>query len=380
MSSIVLVYSMDSEDWMVESIRLYKDLHDFELQNPTRVIEWIGEKSICVAGYNGTKTNEILQLLFPQKLHVTENQGLCPERDLKVEHGGFSEQPIYSLIHIPDSSLLLMSGPAAGLVQIWQIGAEHKDVIKRTSYIQSDASNETWTKIATTATASPCVVHGSQTNNVHLTEIESTKRIYTLAVSCSEAVSTLSFLDPNTFHLCCLSGRQIIADVRQPGISCEGRVALPALSSGHWCAAVKPGNQDTHSVIASLSSEGHITVTDTRNLVTPLKCAKGKLSKSDLSQNFMCIRWAPRLEDCISISGFDSAVHIYDIKHWDTAGKEMDALFSHRGHCFLGGGDDGSVPSVTTHSWHPWRERTLVSAASDSSLHIWDWLDIAAGH
>ncbi|XP_063807048.1 WD repeat-containing protein 73 isoform X1 [Pseudophryne corroboree] len=357
----------------------YKDLHDFELQDPTRVIEWIGEKSICVAGYDDTKTNEVLQLLFPQKLNVKENPGLCPERDLKVEHGGFSEQPVCSLRHVPGTSLLLTSGPASGVVQVWQIGAEDKDVIKHAGSIQSDASTDTWTKIATSAAASPCVVHGSKTNSVHVTEIESTKQIYTLAESSSEAVSTLSFLDPHTFHLCCLSGRQIMADVRQPEISCEGHVALATPSSAHWCAAVKPANQDTHAIIASLSSEGHIILADTRNLVAPLKCARGNASDSVLSQNFMCIRWAPRLEDCLSISGFGSSVRIYDTQDWDTAGKEAEALFTHRGHHFMGGCDDGSAPWVTTHSWHPWKESTLVSAANDGSLHIWDWVDSAAG-
>lgn len=30
---------------------------------------------------------------------------------------------------------------------------------------------------------------------------------------------------------------------------------------------------------------------------------------------------------------------------------------------------------VTTHSWHPWRPRTLLSAGTDGSLHVWDWVD-----
>ncbi|CAH2326825.1 WD repeat-containing 73, partial [Pelobates cultripes] len=52
----------------------YKDLHDFELQDPTRVLEWIGDKTICIAGFESAKTNEILQLLLPPKLHAVENQ------------------------------------------------------------------------------------------------------------------------------------------------------------------------------------------------------------------------------------------------------------------------------------------------------------------
>ncbi|XP_040282460.1 WD repeat-containing protein 73 isoform X2 [Bufo bufo] len=314
--------SEECEDWILESIKLYKDLHDFELQEATRVIEWTGDKSICIAGYTGARKNEVLQLLFPQKLHEQENQGLCPERDLKVEYGGFSEHPVYSLRHIPNSSLLVTSGPAAAHVQIWQIGAEDK------------------------------------------------------AVSGGEAVGSLSFLDSSTVHLCCQSGRQILADVRQPGIASEGAVAPRVPSDGQWCAAVKPENQGACAKIASLSSKGHITITDTRDLGAPLKCAKTKSSNAPAPvEHMMCVCWAPGLEDHISVSGLDGTVQIYDTGRWDAAVKEVDALFTHRGHSVMGECEDGSAPRVTVHSWHPWKERTLVSAANDGSLHIWDWLD-----
>ncbi|KAM3932845.1 integrator complex assembly factor WDR73 [Leptodactylus fuscus] len=366
----------ECEDWLLESIQLYKDLHDFELQDPTRVIEWTGDKSICIAGYTGPRSHEILQLLFPQKLHEKENQGLCPERDLKVEYGGFSQHPVYTLKQLPDTSLLLTSGPSLAHVQIWQIGADDKDVIQPTMSIPSDPSSDTWTKLSVSAAASARVVHGAGVSGVHVTEIESAKRIYTLAASGGEAIGSLSFLDPCTVHLCCLSGRQIIADIRQPGIAGEGSVAPKVPDGGQWCAAVKPENQDVCATIASLSSKGHIAVTDIRDMGAPLKCAKSKSSNGPApEEQVMCVCWAPQLEDCISISGFDGTVQIYDTRRWDAATKEVEALFTHRGHSAMGDCEDGSAPRVTVHSWHPWKERTLVSAASDGSLHIWDWLE-----
>ncbi|XP_018408762.1 PREDICTED: WD repeat-containing protein 73 [Nanorana parkeri] len=367
--------SEECEEWMVESIKLYKDLHDFELQDPTRVIEWIGEKSICVAGYDDTKSNEILQLLVPQKLQIKENQGLCPERDLKVEHGGFTQYPVYSLKHVPEHSLILTTGPASALVQVWQIGAEDKDVIKPTSTIQSDVGNDTWTKIATTAATSPRVLHGSRINNVQLTELESNKQIYTLATSGNEAIGSLSFLDVNTFLLCSLSGRLMLADIRQSGIAIEQNLALSASCNSQWIAAVKP----EHSGITSLSSGGHITITDSRNLGAPLKCAKGRISEPCTPETFMCICWAPRLDNCISISGFDGNIQIYNTESWDETVQERDVLFTHRGHSVMGVCKDNSVPRVTCHTWHPWKERTLISAANDGSLHMWDWLDRCTG-
>ncbi|XP_053564718.1 WD repeat-containing protein 73 isoform X1 [Bombina bombina] len=370
---------MDTEEydeWMLESISLYKDLHDFELQDPTRVIEWIGDKSICVAGYDSCKRNEILQLLVPQRLNAKQNQGLCPERDLKVEHGGFSDYPVYSLIRIPDSNLLLTSGPGTDKVQVWQIGAEDNDVIKPVSTVTSEAGSEMWTKLATTASTSPRVLHGSQANGVQLTEIESSKPIYTLGVTSSDAIGTLSFLDCNTFHLCCVNGRQYIADVRQPQVCAEGCVAPASLSSVQWCAAVKPGLPETSCHIASLSSEGHVTVTDSRDLSEPLKCAKLKFSDPAPTNHFLCVRWAPVLDNCISVSGLDGTVQIYDTQSWDATLQAQDAVFIHKGHSVLGTCNGaGSLPRITAHAWHPWKERIVLSAATDGSFHVWDWTD-----
>ncbi|RXN27007.1 WD repeat-containing 73 [Labeo rohita] len=94
------ISSDESDDWFMESLNAYKDLHLFQLEHPTKVIEWTGDKNICVAGYTGARS-EILELLLPLKLYAGENQGLCAERDFKVQHGGFSEEPVENLIHIP---------------------------------------------------------------------------------------------------------------------------------------------------------------------------------------------------------------------------------------------------------------------------------------
>ncbi|XP_073399791.1 WD repeat-containing protein 73-like [Dendrobates tinctorius] len=370
---------MESEDWMLESIRLYRDLHDFELQEATRVVDWTADTGLCIAGFTGGRRHEILQLLFPQKLLEQQNQGLCPERDLKVQYGGFSQHPIYSLRHVPGRRLLATTSPSPSHVQIWQIGAEDKDVIQPTTSILSAISQETWTKIAVSSAASPCVVHGSHVNGVNVTEIETAGRLYTLGVSSNEAIGSLSFLDSSTVHLCCLNGRQIIADIRQPGIASEGNVAPSMSGDRRWVATVQTDSQDTSTKIASLSSEGHITITDTRDMGAPLKCGKVKSSNGPTPEDLMCICWAPRLEDCISISGLDGTVQIYNTEPWDAVMKEVDALFIHRGHSAMGQCEDGSVPRVTVHSWHPWKERMLVSAANDSSLHIWDWLDGPCG-
>ncbi|ROL47573.1 WD repeat-containing protein 73 [Anabarilius grahami] len=119
----------------VSTLRLlvfrYKDLHLFQLEHPTKVIEWTGDKSICVAGYTGAKS-EILELLLPLKLYAGDNQGLCAERDFKVQHGGFSEEPVECLIHIPGTRCLVTSGSSSSTLQIWDIGGDDS------VFVQSD--------------------------------------------------------------------------------------------------------------------------------------------------------------------------------------------------------------------------------------------------
>ncbi|KAG8453091.1 hypothetical protein GDO86_004779 [Hymenochirus boettgeri] len=366
------------EEWMLQSIGLYKDLHDFELQDPTRVIEWIGDNSICVAGYEGNKRNEILQLLVPQKLQTTENPGLCPERDLKVEHGGFVDEPVYSLKHIPQSSFLVTSGPATCPLRVWKIGPEDRDVIYPVGTIPSENGEDSWSKIATTSLAPPCVLHGSQANKIHLTEIESSKRVCTLGLYVRDPVSVLSFLDSRTVFLCCKNGRQYIVDVRQPRSAAEGIVGGEALSDATWCAAVQPWKEEACSMVACVSSNGHMILTDTRDFTAPLKRGMWHIPGPSLSDQFLNVCWAPSLVDCISISGYGGSVDIFDTKCWDLSMQSREPLFTHRGHSVMGACGNRREPVVTAHTWHPWKERTVLSAASDGSLHVWNWSDSQA--
>ncbi|DAA17670.1 TPA: WD repeat domain 73-like [Bos taurus] len=113
-----------AEDWLVESLRLYQDFHAFDLSGATRVLEWIGDKGILVAGYDSLKKNEILHLILPLRLSVKENQGLFPERDFKVQHGGFSDRSVCDLKHVPDTRLLVTSGPPGSYLQVWQLAED----------------------------------------------------------------------------------------------------------------------------------------------------------------------------------------------------------------------------------------------------------------
>lgn len=358
------------------SLRLYEDLHTFELQAPTRLLEWAPGNRVCVAGYGQAGGNEILRLLPPPSLQAKETQSLFPERDLKVECGGFSNRPVYSLKCVPDTSLLVTSGPPDSSLQLWKVSAEDSDVIKPVSAIPAE-KGQSWARIATTAGRAQWVLHGSTPDSVHITEVESRKNVYVAASRSSEELSGLAFLDCNTLLLCCAKGQLYLGDVRQPQGPLEA-VSVPWAPGGErWCMGaghIAPGSAPSSQPIACLSSRGHLTLTDVRKTSEPLASAKCSIPSPSCGAEFLCVSWAPALEGCLAISGFDGTVHVYDTRSWDSSARTPQPTFVHKGHVFGEQASNGDPPLVTAHTWHPQKPRTLLSAASDGSLHIWDWV------
>ncbi|XP_030055865.1 integrator complex assembly factor WDR73 isoform X3 [Microcaecilia unicolor] len=313
----------------------------------------------------------------PESLNGQVKKGLCPERDFKVEHGGFSDCPVYSLKHLPNTSLLLTSGPAENSIQVWETAAEDSDAIKPISNIYAESKGENnWTKIATTSTNSSCVLHGSAVNNIHITELESKKSVYKLGENSSDAISNLNFLDCCTFLVCTVKGQLYLADTREAQSVMKSRATPSTLSGERWCMGVKhelQGVSTTGPSVASLSSEGRMTLTDVRNFSVPVKRANCSIQEPGSNWDLMCIAWAPLLDDSLSISGFNGTVQIYDSKAWHVSAAEVEPIFIHKGHAIT---CPGEALLVTAHVWHPCKPRTLLSSASDGSLHVWDWKEI----
>ncbi|NXP17082.1 WDR73 protein, partial [Scytalopus superciliaris] len=355
----------------------YRELHTFELQAPTRLIEWARGSRVCVAGYGQSGGNEILQLIPPPSLQAKETQGLCPERDFKVECGGFSKHPVYSLKYVPDTSFLVTSGPPDSSVQVWQVSAEDSDVIKPVGTIVTENSTgQPWAKIATMSARAPWVLHGSTLDSVQITEVELRKNVYTAARRGGEELSGVAFLDPSTALLCCARGGLCVADLRQPRGSSQP-VSRTAPPGDRWCMGTARPAQCTGTAsepVARLSSSGLLTLTDLRKASEPLASARARVPSPGSGTEFLCVSWAPALPGCLAVSGFDGTVQVYDTQGWDSSGREAEPTFVHRGHVLGGAGDPALV---TAHTWHPQKARTLLSAATDGSLHIWDWVQPA---
>ncbi|KAG5844505.1 hypothetical protein ANANG_G00163210 [Anguilla anguilla] len=321
----------DIDDWFIESLKLYSDLHVFELQEPTQVIEWTAEKSVCVAGYSTTKTNEILELLLPQKLFAKGNQGLCSERDFKVGHGGFSEESVNCLKHIAGTRCVVTSGAPGSKLQVWQIGEDDSDTIKNTGCIEPKISSDKQCRIASGSAGAACVLHGSEFRDIQITELASGRVLYAMDSGSSDPVSGLQFVDGDTFLLSS-SGQVVVSDLRDPrGPLCRAQLNVP--------------------------------------------------HETPPCPDFVTVTWAPALSDHLAVSGFDGTVQIYDTADWGPELKETEPLFTHRGHVMSSGFEaDADAALVTTHVWHPWKPRTVLSAATDGSLHVWDWVDDRAGN
>lgn len=103
-------------------------------------------------------------------------------------------------------------------------------------------------------------------------------------------------------------------------------------------------------------------------------------NKLEYSFKNQLTRWkSNRFVSYLPPAGFSGTVQIYSTSGWRTELQEAQPLFEHRGH-IVSSQPEGGVPVfITSHIWHPEQPRTLLSAASDGSVHVWDWVDQSAG-
>ncbi|XP_019964670.2 WD repeat-containing protein 73 isoform X1 [Paralichthys olivaceus] len=363
------------DDWFIESLTTYKDLHVYQLEHPTQVIEWTSGKTVCVAGCTESK-NEILELRLPLKLFADENKGLCAERDFKVVHGGFAEGPIRCLRHVPGTRCVVTSDGRSADLEVWELGGDDSDVIRRTGSVKRRSRvSEGGSRIAARLWSQPQILHGALTSDIQLTELTSGQTLYQLETDTADPLSSLQFVNDSVFLAGCSKGNIYVADTRT---SSAPQISPPPASgkSALWWTDTSAGPDPSSCRVIRLSSSGEAVVSDLRN-------PRGAVSRARLDVQTRCsslddvrLSWAPALDDCVAVSGFSGAVQIYNTSVWRTELQEAQPLFEHRGHVVSSRQSD--VPLVTYHVWHPDRLRTLLSAASDGSVHVWDWVDSSA--
>ncbi|KAK0141075.1 WD repeat-containing protein 73 [Merluccius polli] len=300
----------------------YKDLYVYHLDHPTRVIEWTSEKTICVAGF-GSGRNEILELHLPPKLFADENKGLCAQRDFKVVHGGFTDGPIHCLRHIPGTRCVVTNDGRSSSLQVWDVGGDESDVIRRTSSIEVDAADppglaegERGSQVAAGPTAQPSVLHGSLLGHVQLTRLASENTCcYTLETESSEPLSSLQFVSPSVFLACCRNGNLYAVDTRNPSLPPPTPVPPPAavpMDPIHWCMDASAGGSSPDAAgcrVARLSSSAEVVVSDLRYPGSPTHRALLDIRTDGSALDHLRVSWAPALEDCVAVSVFLPPIH-----------------------------------------------------------------------
>lgn len=364
------------DDWFIESLKTYKDLHVYQLEHPTKVIEWTSGKTVCVAGYSPSK-NEMLELRLPLKLYADENKGLCAERDFKVAHGGFTDGPVHRLKHIPGTRCVVTNDGLSSDLQLWELGGDDSDVIRITGSIEGRGpASERGSRIAARPSAPPQILHGARSRDVQLTEVTTGQRLYRLETDSADLLSSLQFVNDTLFLASCHNGCVYIADTRKAGAP---QLSPPPPSSGEsilWWTDVSTGPHVPDCRVIRLSSSGRAVISDLRNPGEAVSQAQLDVQTCRCSPDDVRVSWAPALNDCVSVSGFSGIVQLYSTSAWRMEPQDAQPLFQHRGHAVSSQQTDGGAPvSVTSHVWHPERPRTLLSAASDGSVHVWDWVE-----
>ncbi|XP_075937189.1 integrator complex assembly factor WDR73 isoform X2 [Anarhichas minor] len=259
-------------------------------------------------------------------------------------------------------------------LQVWSVGGDDSDVIRLTGRVEGrkrrrrkSVSEGGSFRIA--ARLSSQVLHGAQSSDVQLTQLISGQILYALETDSDDPLSSLHFMDDVVFLAGCSNGNVYIADTRT---SAAPQLHPPPASSGE---SVLWWTDASSCSVVRLSSAGQAVISDLRN-------PAGAVSRAQLDvQSGRCnpdvrASWAPALDGCIAVSGFSGAVQIYNTSVWQTESREVQPLFEHRGHAVSS--QPGDDLFVTSHVWHPERPRTLLSAASDGSVHVWDWVDQSA--
>ncbi|XP_019727377.1 WD repeat-containing protein 73-like isoform X2 [Hippocampus comes] len=356
------------DDWFIESLKTYRDLYVYQLEFPTRVIEWTSGKTICVAGYNKSSKNEILELCLPQKLFAEEKKGLCAERDFKVLHGGFSPDPVSVLKHVPGTRLIVTNDGLTSDLQVWNLGGDDSDVITKVSSVQGSAGSPGGVKMAARISPQPEVLHGCRGGDVRLTQLTTGQTLYQLASACEERLTSLHFVSNAVFLAACANGDVLTVDTRTS--SPPQLAPAPSMpDSDVWWADVSG-----RGGLIRVSSSGWAAVSDPRGPTGITRRARLAVGTPHRDSRDVNVLWAPALDDIVAVSGFSGAVQIYDTSSWQSEPRDSHPLFEHRGHAVCSQRREGGAVAVNCHLWHPKETRTLVSAAADASLHVWDWI------
>ncbi|KAM9783251.1 integrator complex assembly factor WDR73 [Neosynchiropus ocellatus] len=357
----------EAEDgWFFDSLKKYQDLHMYQLEGAANVLEWTSPQTVCVASRHGD-SSQILELQLPLKLLVEVNKGLCAERDFRVTCGAFTDAPVSGLKHVTGTRCVVTSGGRSSDLQLWDLSEEAGGTIKRTGSVPGLGGDSGGGKVQ--MAIRPClrdVVHGAQSDDVALSSLTTGKTLsHHVLAPAAEPLASLHFISEDVFLAACFNGSVYVVDTRA--------TRPPQVHGGsagdRWWTAVSAGSDLTDCNLIQLSGSGLAVVWDLRSPATSKRHAQLDVQGIGGDSEHVRVSWAPALDNTFSVSGFGGNILIYDSSVWGAESHQVGPLFEHRGHMVTDG-----LTMVTAHIWHTERPRTLLSAASDGSAHLWDWI------
>ncbi|XP_053743497.1 WD repeat-containing protein 73 [Synchiropus splendidus] len=366
----------EAEDgWFFDSLTKYQDLHMYQLEGPANVLEWTSPQTVCVAGQHGN-SSQILELQLPLKLLVEVNKGLCAERDFRVTCGAFTDAPVSGLKHVTGTRCVVTSGGQSSDLQLWDLSEEAGGSIKSTGSVPGVTRHSGGGNIK--MAVRPCmpeVVHGAQSDDVVLSSLTTGKTLsHHVLAPAAELLASLHFVSQDVVLAACFNGSVYVMDTRA-----SGPAQVHSQTAGdQWWTAVSAGSDLSSCELIQLSGSGLAVIWDLRSPPASKRHAQLDVQSISSDSEHVHVSWAPALDNTISVSGFGGNILIYDSSNWGAEPHHVRPQFEHRGHMVSNGLTTPHSVMVTAHIWHTVRPRTLLSAASDGSAHLWDWISQSA--
>ncbi|XP_053404172.1 WD repeat-containing protein 73-like [Mercenaria mercenaria] len=211
------------------------------------------------------------------------------------------------------------------------------------------------------------IAFGSSLNNITVLDAGRFEKIR----DCSETVqkdqvSGIIHQTSGILNCCTTKGDIYKCDLRCEKVNVTCCHSVERAQQGYWTISKLNDQSDSMFLASTL---GDIVVIDSRFME---KCVKKTNIRNGQkgNANYFCFQGSPD-SSRISVSGLDGMVYIYNSLE-KTNDEILEPVFVHEGHVRNCESQSESV-TVVQHMWYPWQQDLIISTATDSSLHAWQY-------
>lgn len=365
----------DDDQWLLNTFTKYKELHMYELNKPTQILEWNSEGvSVVVASFSEDSKNDIRDLLLPNKLlTLGREDNLALKVDFQNIRGGLSEHPILSCA-VSSCNTIFTAG-INDVITLWEY-SDTNDMMKPTEVLKmEDRHTGSPTKCHVDISQNNLLLTGSQFSNTHIRTTSDYKVVnrFHFEEFKNYTLDALEFAENDTnIIITCLhnNGDAHIWDIREqlnkPVLCFAGGNVPPVntLFTTSNLPIISYGLDTNNSYLARISKfNNSFDIFDIRN------SQKAILNNFKIPAKYpYSINSIPRIQfngdKNVSMSGFGNVVLVYRNLPQLLTGSDSttdSSLFIH----------DGHKSHVTCHRWHPSEPELILSTEEIGHLHAW---------